>query len=295
MVGQCHAPGTARSARATGDDRDVIVNTVLNAAVTLPAQPAPGAQPPPPSGIDLSGAAPTTGAPALTAAGAGLSVQPGGGDAKGPGGPEQSPVQQAPIQQTGGGGPLPADAMVASAAVQPELAPLLGSLVSVLGQLVASLSGGAAPVAGGGAVCDMPGHHPAQQAPGGPSEPAVPGAPPAAGAPPAGAQPAAPPATEAGGPVTGGGVTVDRRYITGTPTPGGLIEFLISNARTDAPGARTTDGTWTQIPDGSGATLQAHVHGKYAQSPHLLSQAVQRGEVAVHLHPDGLLHIHDIA
>ncbi|MCW2928196.1 MAG: hypothetical protein JWM86_2164 [Thermoleophilia bacterium] len=83
------------------------------------------------------------------------------------------------------------------------------------------------------------------------------------------------------------------RRVAGTPQPGGLIDVALRAANPMA-GASRSDGTWTVLTDGNGAQLQAHVHGAWAANPTRVLEGIQRGFVAVHLHEDGTLHLHDV-
>lgn len=107
------------------------------------------------------------------------------------------------------------------------------------------------------------------------------------------------PGTQSAQPAVAGGgaaapaVQVDTRRVSGTPQPGGLIDVTIRSASTSA-GAARSDGAWTVLTDANGAQLQAHVHGPWASHPTRVLEGIQRGFVAVHLHADGTLHLHDV-
>ena len=89
--------------------------------------------------------------------------------------------------------------------------------------------------------------------------------------------------------------TFDTRRLFGTPTPGGLLDTVIKAAKTTAPMAMS-EGVWTWMKDAAGdAQLQLHLHGKWASSQVGLEAAIANGTAAVHLHPDGTLHVHDVA
>jgi hypothetical protein len=102
-------------------------------------------------------------------------------------------------------------------------------------------------------------------------------------------------------PTTGGGAAaapsapaIDMQRITGTPQPGGVIDIALRAASTVAAEARS-EGAWMVLDDGNGARLQAHVHGPWSSHPTRIAEGIQRGFIAVHLHPDGTLHLHDVA
>lgn len=100
------------------------------------------------------------------------------------------------------------------------------------------------------------------------------------------------PAAAAAAPATGG-PTFDTRRLLGTPQPGGVIDVALRNMATTAPPARS-DGNFIVLTDGNGAQLQAHVHGAWQHHPDRIAEGIQRGYLAVHLHDDGTLHLHDV-
>jgi hypothetical protein len=86
---------------------------------------------------------------------------------------------------------------------------------------------------------------------------------------------------------------VDMRRVTGTPTPGGVIDTIIRSASPDAPPARS-EGAFIEISDSSGARMQVHVHGAWLQQPERLLEGIQSGSIAPHVHVDGTVHLHDV-
>lgn len=133
-----------------------------------------------------------------------------------------------------------------------------------------------------------------------PAAPALP-AEPAAGAVGGGASPVAgggPPSPQTAGSVayaapTAAAATIDMQRVTGAPLPGGLIDYVMRSATTAAADSRS-QGAWSVLTDANGAQMQAHVHGAYASNQDRIVEAIQRGWVQVHLHPDGTLHVHDV-
>jgi len=110
-----------------------------------------------------------------------------------------------------------------------------------------------------------------------------------------------PTAIPVSGSVTGGGAAApsatpqfDSRRLLGTPQPGGAIDLAIRSASPTAAPAKS-EGTWLTLTDANGAQLQAHVHGAFASQPARIAEGIQRGLIAVHLHPDGVIHMHDVA
>ena len=199
-----------------------------------------------------------------------------------------------PASVAGGGGAL---ATTDAASGMAQLVPVLQSLVGVLTSLVGLLQAqfGAGTIAGGetqsaAATTSTT----ALIAPLAPAAPAAAATPTPAAAPSltgggAAAAPAAPDSDEP----QGIPAVFDTRRLFGTPTPGGLIDSVIKAASTTAPMAMN-EGVWTWMKDAGGAQLQLHLHGKWATDQTGLQAAIKNGTAAVHLHPDGTLHVHDV-
>ncbi|MEO6866440.1 MAG: hypothetical protein ABI200_00285 [Gaiellales bacterium] len=239
-------------------------------------------------------------------------------------------VQQAPVLAGGDAAPAAGLAPPTVAAAQPELAAVLQQLVALLTQMsgLISAQGGAAlatgapvaamPLTGGGSASAMPVILPATgvtslataslpaepmigagltiSSPatsalptpvvgGGGGAAAAPVSLASASASPAPAAPAAPAATAS--------PQVDMRRLVGTPQPGGVIDTILRSHAPTAPPAKS-EGAFIVLTDGNGAQLQAHVHGAWRQHPDRILEGIQRGFIAVHVHPDGVLHLHDI-
>jgi hypothetical protein len=86
---------------------------------------------------------------------------------------------------------------------------------------------------------------------------------------------------------------VDPKYLSGTPTPGGLVDTILKAGQATAAGAHS-EGNYMWVQEPSGAGVYAHVHGRWAQATDQLATEIQQGQVQVHIHPDGTVHLHDV-
>ncbi len=89
-------------------------------------------------------------------------------------------------------------------------------------------------------------------------------------------------------------ISIGSQYLHGTPQAGGVVDMIIRNAQTSAMPAMN-GGTYMWVMDGAGAGIYAHVHGFWGQYPDQIASGIQSGKIAVHLHPDGSVHLHDVS
>lgn len=95
-------------------------------------------------------------------------------------------------------------------------------------------------------------------------------------------------------PIPAAAPQVDMRRVVGTPQPGGVISVVLASVNPNAAPARS-EGAYMELVDGNGARMQAHVHGRWASSPAGIADGIRQGMIQVHVHPDGTVHLHDVA